>query len=114
MSQESKMLTPAQYVTTPGGWGQEAGVWDRAEIETHLHIEFQNGSVAIHGVNGVALADVLKVIADHSRAMQKAAPSRERACVITKLDEALLWEEKRAREENTKEQAAARSSRRRA
>jgi hypothetical protein len=99
------MLTPAQYVTTPGGTGQSLGVWDRATIEGHLDIQFQNGPVAVAGINGVGLVDVLQVCADQARALQRGNSSRERAMVITKLDEALLWEQKRIEEENTREKA---------
>ena len=105
------MLTPASYVTTPGGYGQEVGVWDRAEIETHLSIQFQNGAVAIHGVNGVQLNDVIQVVIDQARALQRVSASRDRAMVITKLDEALLWERKRAEDHNTPERAAERVGR---
>lgn len=104
------MLTPAQYVTTPGGAGQDAGVWDRASIETYLDIRFQSGPQAVHGVNGVQLIDVLKVCADQARALQRVDSSRERACVITKLDEAILWERKRLEEANTPEKAAERAA----
>jgi len=110
MSQESKMLTPAQYVTTPGGAGQPAGVWDRASIEDLLDIRFQNGPQAVHGINGVQVMDVLQVCTDQVRALQRAQPSRERAMVITKLDEALLWERKRAEEDNTPAKAAERAA----
>lgn len=99
------MLTPAQYVTTPGGTGQRLGVWDRATIEGYLDIHFQNGPIAADGVNGVGLLDVLQVCADRARALQRVRPSRERAMVITKLDEALLWERKRADDANTRERA---------
>jgi len=104
------MLTPACYVTNPGGAGQEAGVWDRATIETYLDIRFQNGPAAVHGVNGVELHDVLKVCVDQGRALQKADPSRERAMVITKLDEALLWERKRIEDDNTRTRSAERAT----
>lgn len=106
------MLTDAEYVTTPGGWGHPHGVWDRAIIETNLSIQFQNGSVAIHGLNGVQLIDVLKVCADHARALQRVDSSRGRAMVITKLDEAMLWERKRLEEANTPEHAVERAARR--
>jgi hypothetical protein len=102
----------AQYVTTPGGWGHEVGCWDRASIEGHLSVQFQNGPTQTRGVNGVELIDVMKVCADYARALQKVEPSRERACVITKLDEAILWERKRAEEDNTRERAAERAARR--
>ncbi len=100
------MLTPAEYVTTPGGWGHPHGVWDRASTENHLKVQFQNGPVAIHGVNGVQLVDVLQVCVDQARALQRIDGSRERAMVITKLDEAMLWERKRIEEANTPEKAA--------
>jgi hypothetical protein len=104
------MLTNATYVTEPDGWGQHHGVWTRAEIETYLMLRFQNGPVQTRGVNGVQLLDVLQVCTDFARVMQRADPSRPRAMVITKLDEAMLWERKRAEASNTPEDAAARSA----
>ena len=108
------MLTPAEYVTAPGGWGHPHGVWDRASIENHLSIQFQNGSVAIHGLNGVQILDVLKVCADQARALQRTdeCKGRDMAMVITKLDEAMLWERKRLEEANTPERAVERTQRR--
>lgn len=106
------MLTPAQYVTSPNGWAQEAGCWDRATIENYLSIQFQNGPAQTRGVNGVELIDVLTVLRDYTRAMNKAEPSRSRAHVLTKLDEAIHWERTRAEEDNTRETAAKRAARR--
>ena len=103
------MLTPAEYVTTPGGWGQEAGVWDRAKIEAFASIQFQNGPVAIHGVNGVTEDDILKAVVDRLRAQQRHAGSRDRAMVITKLDEARHWLRSLAETENTREKAVERA-----
>lgn len=103
-------MLAAQYVTTPGGWGQDHGCWDRAKIENYLDIQFQNGPVQTRGLNGVELIDVLKVCADFARGLQRADSSRDRACVITKLDEAILWERKRAEDENTRERAAERAA----
>jgi hypothetical protein len=100
----------ASYVTTPGGWGHEAGCWDRAGIENYFSVQFQNGPAQTRGVNGVELIDVLKVCADFARSLQGAEGSRERACVITKLDEAILWERARAEKDNTREKAAERAA----
>ncbi len=104
------MLTPATYVTTPGGWGHDNGCWDRANIENHLSIQFQNGPAQTRGINGAELIDVLKVCSDFARALNKAEPSRARAHVLTKIEEAMMWERKRAEEENTRERAANRST----
>lgn len=104
------MLTAARYITTPGGYGQDHGCWDRAEVETYLTVQFQNGPMAVHDVNGVQLMDVLQVCVDQTRALQRAEGSRERAMVITKLDEAMLWERKRLEEDNTRERAAERAA----
>jgi len=103
------MLTPVSYVTTPDGWGQDQGVWERAEFEGGSSIQFQNGPHTTRGVNGVADDDVLKVVVDHQRALQKARPSRARAQVITKLDEARQWDRTRAEQENTREKAVERA-----
>ena len=106
------MLTPAEYVTTPGSHGQDVGVWDTARIETFLRIKFQSGPISAYGVNGVADADVIKLVADHVRAQQRVEPSRSRAMVITKLDEALLWEQRRVEEDNTRAKAVERAGER--
>jgi hypothetical protein len=90
------MLTPALYVTTPGGPGAAAGVWDRAEIETYLNIQFQNGPVATVGVNGVGLQDVLKVLIDHERRLQSVEPHRSRSLCIQMLEQASHWDRDRA------------------
>ena len=108
------MLTPARYITTPGGYGQDQGVWDKAEIENHLTIQFQNGPALVYGVNGVQLIDVLKVCADQARALMSADSSRNRAQVITKLDEAILWEGKRIAEAGSRTKAVDATTRRNA
>jgi len=99
------MLTDARYVHSPGGWGQENNVWDVAEIENHLSIQFQSGPAPAYGVNGVQLVDVLKVCADQARALMSVDSSRSRAFVITKLDEAILWEGKRIVEAGSRTKA---------
>ena len=104
------MLTPVSYVTTPDGWGQDHGCWDRAEFEDGSSIQFQNGPHATRGVNGLTDDDVLKVVVDHLRALQKANASRPRAMVITKLDEARQWERTRAEQGNTREKAVERAA----
>lgn len=112
MSQESKMLTPATYVTTPDGWGHAQGVWDRASIENYFSVQFQNGPVQTRGVNGVQLGDVLKVCRDQAAALNRrgVAPSRERSMMLQHLDEAMLWEKERAEKENTREKAVDRAA----
>ena len=99
------MLTDALLTVSPNGGGHANGVWDRAEIESYCYVAFQNGPAPIYGVNGVQILDVLKICVDQARALQTADPSRNRAMVITKLDEALLWERKRLEESSTRDKA---------
>lgn len=88
------MHLQTRYVTEPDSWGQDNGVWNRAEAEDKLLIQFQSGPVATRDVNGVMPYDVLQVVLDQLKAQQRVdgLKSRERALVITKIQEAQHWE----------------------
>lgn len=58
----------------------------------------QNGTIGERGVNGCqldALIDTAKIMLE---GLQKKLPCRENAVAITKLDEALMWLEKRTKD----------------
>jgi hypothetical protein len=65
------------------------------EIDRFCRIEFQHGPVAVRGVNGVTLEAVLAALIKHVNGLAAAVPSRETSLVITKLEEALLWQQRR-------------------
>ncbi len=57
---------------------------------------FQDGPVAKVGINGVQAPEVLECIADYLREVSKPPHnSRETSIAITKIEEAVLWLDKR-------------------
>jgi len=57
------------------------------------------GSTELRTVNdGTTNEEVIKVLLDRMESLQAKFPCRENACAITKLDEALMWLEKRTRD----------------
>ncbi len=66
------------------------------EGRDHKVILFQNGPIAEVGVNGLTQEVLLAIVADRLRSFQ-AGPyaCRENAIALTKVDEAMLWLQKR-------------------
>lgn len=117
----SKTLT-TQFQTTPDTHSAANGHWDKVGIEgskpvdidmgnepspypplplTYLQIQFQNGPVKEHGVNGVQLTDVLRICLARYKMLNKSFPCRENSLVITKLQEAIMWDEERTAKRTT-------------
>lgn len=65
--------------------------------ETSLtHIEFQNGPIQENGVNGCQNEDLLAIVIDRLQGFQSGNfACRENAIALTKIQEALMWLEKR-------------------
>ena len=77
-----------------------------AEIQPHEFIELnekdhkisfiiQNGPKSEFGRNGCQITDVLLFVKEFINLRNKAFPCRENSITITKLEEALMWQEKR-------------------
>lgn len=65
----------------------------------HATILFQNGPIAEAGVNGITHEALLEILIDRITSFQKGThPSRENAIVLTHLQEAQMWLQKRTRE----------------
>lgn len=72
---------------------QELGAEETSILTT---IEFQNGPIFENGVNGVQNEDLIAIVIDRLQGFQSGNFScRENAIAITKLEEALLWLDKR-------------------
>lgn len=67
-----------------------------AGVAPLLAINFQNGPIGEHGVNGVTQEVLLAIVIDRLRSFQ-AGPfsSRENALALTKIEEALHWLQQR-------------------
>ena len=95
------MTTKTNFSTTPDTHAEANGHWDLAQIgviggpAVSARIQFQNGPVNEHGENGVQLTDVVKVCLARYRMLNKSFPCRENSIVITKLQEAIMWDEER-------------------
>lgn len=74
-------------VTTPPG------------VTVHHTIQFQNGPIQEHGVNGISGEALLAVNIDRLRSFQ-AGPfaCRENAVALTHLETAMMWLQKRTRD----------------
>jgi len=59
-------------------------------------INFQNGPIQESGVNGIMDEDLIKIVIDRMQGFQSGKfACRENALALTKLEEALMWLEKR-------------------
>ena len=71
---------------------------DQEDIEL-ASIEFQNGPILEHGVNGVSHESLLAIVEDRLKGFQSGDfACRENAEALTKLQEAIMWLHKRTRD----------------
>ncbi|WP_221775040.1 hypothetical protein [Listeria booriae] len=70
------------------------GFWDANGSKCVL-VKWQEGTVLDAGVNGAQVNDVLELALERLRELNKQFPCRENAVTITKLEEAILWQNKR-------------------
>lgn len=82
------------------GHGGASHVYDISPKDTAgcsmCRIEFQNGPIGEHGVNGVTQEALLAVVIDRLRCFQSGPfSSRENALALTKCEEALHWLQQR-------------------
>lgn len=63
-----------------------------------LSFTLQNGPIGEVGKNGCQVTDIISVAKSMFEQFNKTHPCRENTMTITKLDEALMWQEKRTRD----------------
>ena len=71
------------------GWPQVHGQTSTVEFTV------QSGPIKEFGVNGCQIDDVIAWAKEKIEGFNKAFPCRENSIIITKLDEALMWSQKR-------------------
>ena len=64
-------------------------------IVVRQEVQFQHGPVGENGVNGVQNEDLIELLTIRLRSLNAKFPCRENSIAITKLDEALLWLQRR-------------------
>jgi hypothetical protein len=71
----------------------------RLDLLNLVEINFQNGAVKEHGVNGISNESLLAIVIDRLQGFQSGEFScRENAIALTKLEEAMLWLHKRTKD----------------
>lgn len=63
-----------------------------------IGFKIQNGPIKENGKNGCQVVDMIAVAKHMLEELNKKFPCRENAVTITKLDEALMWQEKRTKD----------------
>ena len=58
-------------------------------------VDFQKGPVQENGVNGVTNESLLAILIHRTKELNNQYPCRENAIAITKMEEALMWFDKR-------------------
>ena len=64
-------------------------------MEEYVQITWQDGTIREAGRNGVQVAEALEVVLNQLKGYQDRFPCKENAMSITKIEEAILWQEKR-------------------
>lgn len=67
-------------------------------IVSHLDIDFQNGPIKENGINGVQFTGLIEIALEVLKKLNGAFPCRENSITITKLEEALMWQEARTKD----------------
>lgn len=60
-----------------------------------INIKWQEGTIKEVGVNGVQVVDVLGECRERLQGLNSQFPCRENAISLTKIDEAIMWQNKR-------------------
>ena len=83
-------------VEGPGGGRHHYAV--ERDGKTLLHIQFQNGPRNEEGsIPGIVEGDLLEIVRHRLQCFQKGPyATRENACALTHIEEALMWMNKRA------------------
>lgn len=61
----------------------------------HIKVKWQDGPIKEVGENGAQVVDVIKEAKERLEGLNKDFPCHENAMTITKLDEAIMWQNKR-------------------
>jgi len=63
----------------------------------NLTVRLQNGPILEAGANGMQITDLLGIISETYRELNASYPCRENSITITKIEEAIHWQEARTK-----------------
>ena len=67
-------------------------------LVSNLDIKFQEGTIKENGENGVQFTALIEIALEILKKLNNNFPCRENAITITKIEEALMWQERRTKE----------------
>lgn len=94
---ELKQINGYDVTTGASNFGAERPIFVHHETN-QLAFQIQNGPIKEVGKNGCQVTDVIAVAKHIIEQLNQKFPCRENAMTITKLDEALMWQEKRTKD----------------
>lgn len=95
-----KQLLEALSATLMNPNGPEQGISVGHDVDEGWHVKFQiqNGPIKENGVNGIQVTDMLGYVLEVYRALNRSFPCRENSLTITKLEEAIHWQDARTKD----------------
>ncbi len=67
-----------------------------------LVVAIQDGPIKDVGVNGIQVTELLELVKDIYVSMNRAYPCRENSITITKIEEAIHWQDARTKDRETR------------
>ena len=64
-------------------------------MENYVNIKWQDGVIPEVGRNGVQVSEAIEVVLQQLKGYQEKFTCKENAISITKIEEAIMWQEKR-------------------
>lgn len=86
------------YPEVPNQFIKIENVEDTKGVAPVVSFTIQSDPISEVGVNGVQALDVLKYVKCLFQSLNEAFPCRENSLTITKLQEAIFWQEERTRD----------------
>jgi len=77
--------------------GTGVAVEDAENGGTLLTVRLQNGPIKEDGANGMQITDLLNIICETYRELNASFPCRENSITITKIEEAIHWQDARTK-----------------
>lgn len=93
---DAKMYNANHYYEVRQTPSEGATISDK---EIYAKIKFQEGPIKEHGINGCHNEDLIAIVIDRLQSFQESSfKCKENAMAITKLEEALMWLNKRTQD----------------
>ena len=77
----------------------DKAITDFITIEgNELRVKIHDGVIPVNGVNGIQVTDLLRYTNEVFKSLNNAFPCRENALTITKIEEAIHWQDARTKD----------------